>query len=110
MGRIDIERIAKNFDLIIVRSDYGVYNQWKNALVRLYVDDNYNRGYILEALDYDVNPAYNNIHLPAGIGGINGIRKFLGCRLIFNDAFNERWLIEELNGLLTLYRMHKDGE
>lgn len=110
MGRIDIERIAKNFDLIIVRSDYGAYNQWKNALVKLYVDNNYTRGYILEALDCDVNPAHNNIYLPAGIGKINGIRKFLGCRFIFNDAFNERWLIEELNGLLTLYRMHEDGE
>lgn len=110
MGRIDIERIAKNFDLIIVRSDYGIYNQHKNALVKLYVDNNYTRGCILEAIDCDVNPAYNNIHLPAGIGGINGIRKFLGCRCIFNDDFNERWLIEELNGLLSLYRMHKDGE
>lgn len=110
MSRIDIERIAKNFDLIIVRSDYGRYNQWKNALVRLYVDDNYNRGFILEALDYDVNPAYNIIHIPEGIGGINGIRKFLGCRCIFNDDFNERQLIAELNGLLSLYWMHKDGE
>lgn len=110
MSRIDIEKIAKNFDLIIVRSDYGRYNQWKNALVRLYVDDNYNRGYILEVIDHNIEPEYNNIRLAAGIGGINGIRKFLGCRRIFNDDFNERWLIEELDGLLTLYRMHKDGE
>jgi len=110
MGRINIERIAKNFDLIIVRTDYGRYNQWKNALVKLYVDNNYTRGYILEAIDHDIEPEYNNIRLASGIGGINGIRKFLGCRRIFNDAFNERWLIEELNGLLTLYRMHKDGE
>lgn len=109
MSRINLKKIAKDYDFIIKTEDYGRYSQWKKADIKLYIDNDFNRGYILEGIDHDMeNQWYNNLRVAAGIGQLNGKRKFIRYNYVFNDDFNERSLREQLDALVKLFRMRKD--
>ena len=108
MSRINLKKIAKDYDFIIKAEDYGRYGQWKKADIKLYIDNDFSRSYILEGIDHDMEHWYNNLRLAAGIGQVNGKRKFISYRRVFNDDFNERYLREQLDALVSLFRMHKD--
>jgi len=109
MSRINLKKIAEDYDFIIKAEDYGRYGQWKKADIKLYIDNDFDRGYILEGIDHDMeNQWYNNLRVAAGIGQLNGKRKFMGYNRVYNDDFNERYLREQLDALVKLFRMHKD--
>ena len=108
MSRINLKKIAQDYDFIIQAEDYGRYELWKKADIKLYIDNDFSRGYILEGIDHDMEHWYNNLRVPAGIGQLNGKRKFMGYKRIYNDDFNERHLRAHLDALVKLFKMHKD--
>jgi len=49
-----LKKIAEDYDFIIKAEDYGRYNQWEKADIKLYIDNDFDRGYILEGIDHDM--------------------------------------------------------
>ena len=113
MSRIDLERIAAEFGLVVEKSDVGTYKQWKDAQLDLYLPGNREAGYLVRGVhppveNYAHYPSIDNLYLPSGVTRYNGKPEFSGRQQIYNNDFNEGWLRRELGKLLEEYRTQMD--
>jgi hypothetical protein len=114
MARIDLEKLAKEYGLHVEKRDFGRYNQWKDAHVAVFLDENHTGCMQLMSGVYPPTDCYvkypdtENIYIWCELRIEEG-KPMLRCRhCVTNDDFNEQYLRGLIENTLDQYKAVKD--
>ena len=109
--KLNFDKLAEEYGLEIEKSDVGMYKQWKNAYVRLYLPgraggchilgaifppgDAIDRGFETLSLWSDLRPERGGLCFHRHDGNLS------------NDTFNEHYIREEIEKAIKVLNVYK---